>query len=208
MPLFEPSQHPHGMSRPRIDPMLCTALRCLETSVTSLPIGMSLRALQASLAPSILSPHLATFPSRPGTRPAPESARTQDRRMDSGGTHDSRAVLRDARRRRAAQARSTDTVATTAPQQPSCETDDPACPRRHAWRAGVHNVFSNTMCCDVCGRACASPQAVCRMMSIFRGAFKPAPRMPLHSEMFTECNGMRGTKSFGGFVQTSSHLGP
>ena len=94
MPLFEPSQHPHGMSRPRIDPMLCTALRCLETSVTSLPIGMSLRALQASLAPSILSPHLATFPSRPGTRPAPESARTQDRRMDSGGTHERCCVTR------------------------------------------------------------------------------------------------------------------
>eukprot|EP00966_Prymnesium_polylepis_P016116 372368-Prymnesium_polylepis.1 len=26
--------------------------------------------------------------------------------------------------------------------------------------------------------------------------------------MFTECNGMRGTESFGVFVQKSSHLGP
>eukprot|EP00966_Prymnesium_polylepis_P297776 6880150-Prymnesium_polylepis.1 len=26
--------------------------------------------------------------------------------------------------------------------------------------------------------------------------------------MFTECNGMRGTKIFGVFVQKSSHLGP
>ena len=157
MPLFEPSQHPHGMSRPRIDPMLCTALRCLETSVTSLPIGMSLRALQASLAPSILSPHLATFPSRPGTRPAPESARTQDRRMDSGGTHERCCVTRDGAGQHRHAAPTPSPPQPRTPQQPSCETDDPACPsRRHAWRAGVHNVFSNTMCCDECGRACAS----------------------------------------------------
>ena len=46
-----------------------------------------------------------------------------------------RAGCWDGAGRKAAQARSTDVVATPGPQQPTCRTDDPACPRRDAGRA-------------------------------------------------------------------------
>ena len=63
--------------------------------------------------------------------------------------------------------------------------------------------------CDCEREAATSPQqGGCRRYVDFRRAFEPAPRIPVHSEMFTECGGMRGMKSFELLYILPSHLGP
>ena len=66
---------------------------------------------------------------------------------------------------------------------------------------------TNSSACER-GKCAASPQGGAAGMSIFRRAFEPAPRIPVHSEMFTECGGMRGIKSFVLLHILPFHLGP